>query len=350
VALEAQKKKEVEERKKFCLEQSVVANVSRYCTTRIAQRLQAGTTTRVLDFGPDGEPQREAESDQCRSAAPESNRPAGGPEQPRITGPEQPRQAAPPNREVDPVTNLLLFSTPMDNVVAAHATVDQLAATGADALQISYVKALVTKAVEQPQAQCDSQGQMHSCSTMSRAASSAACHAITVANNGPDLCQRQVVPAHSTTNQSRPQHQQVAANGQPIDARTHVNNVRQWRSQQSHDLRHTLNHNRVNDDGSHQVGAPLSRVRTACFEPMVRGKRYPIPFRAPKEIEKYEPLLDPSVWIDLYPMVLGIVGHTDLLVARYLPLMMDGDTRQWVNILEPNNIDSWEEMRAAFVN
>jgi hypothetical protein len=30
--------------------------------------------------------------------------------------------------------------------------------------------------------------------------------------------------------------------------------------------------------------------------------------------------------------------------------MMDGDTRQWVNSLKPNIIDSWEEMRAAFVN
>jgi hypothetical protein len=83
---------------------------------------------------------------------------------------------------------------------------------------------------------------------------------------------------------------------------------------------------------------------------MVRGERYPTPFWAPKEIKKYEPSLDPSVWINSYLMAMGIAGHTDLLAARYLPLMMDGDTRQWVNTLEPNNIDSWEDMRAAFVN
>jgi hypothetical protein len=228
VELEAQKKKEVEERKKFHLKQSAVANVLRYCTTRITQRLQAGTTTRVLDFGPDADPQRETDLEQRHNAALGSSRPPGGPEQPRITGPEQPRQATPPNREVDPITNLLLFSTPMDNIVAAQAAVDQLAATGTDALQINYVKALVTKAVEQQQAQCDSQGRMYTRSTASRAASSAARHAITVANNGPDPRQCQVIPTHSTTNQPRPQHQLVAANGQPIDACTHLNNVQQW--------------------------------------------------------------------------------------------------------------------------
>jgi hypothetical protein len=45
--------------------------------------------------------------------------------------------------------------------------------------------------------------------------------------------------------------------------------VQQWRSQQPYDLRHTINHNRFNDDGPNQVGAPLSRVGPACFGPMV---------------------------------------------------------------------------------
>jgi hypothetical protein len=48
-------------------------------------------------------------------------------------------------------------------------------------------------------------------------------------------------------------------------------------------------------------------------------------------------------------IVMGIVGHTDLFATRYLPLMMDGTTRQWINTLPPNNIDSWEDMRDTFV-
>jgi hypothetical protein len=82
---------------------------------------------------------------------------------------------------------------------------------------------------------------------------------------------------------------------------------------------------------------------------MVRGDRYPVPFRAPKEIEKYKPTLDPVVWIDSYLMAIGIASHTNLLAARYLPLMMEGSTRQWINTLPPNNIDSWEDMRLTFI-
>jgi hypothetical protein len=167
----------------------------------------------VLDFGPDADPQREAEQEQRHNTAPGSSHPHSGPEQPWIIKPEQPRWATLPNCEVDPITNLPLFSTPMDNVVASQAAVDQLAAMGADALHINYVKALVTKAVKQQQAQCDLQGRMYSRSTVSRVASSAARHAITDANNDPDPRQRQVFPAHSTTNQPRPQHQLVAAIG-----------------------------------------------------------------------------------------------------------------------------------------
>ena len=48
-------------------------------------------------------------------------------------------------------------------------------------------------------------------------------------------------------------------------------------------------------------------------------------------------------------MDMGIAGHSDLLAARYLPLMMDGGNRQWINTLPPNSIDSWEDMRLAFV-
>jgi hypothetical protein len=79
----------------------------------------------------------------------------------------------------------------MDNIIAIQAAVNNLEAAGTSALPINYVKALVTKGVEQQHAHYDSQGQMYSRSTASRAASSAARHAgeRTVANvhNSPNL-------------------------------------------------------------------------------------------------------------------------------------------------------------------
>src|SRR3954467_2908189 len=82
---------------------------------------------------------------------------------------------------------------------------------------------------------------------------------------------------------------------------------------------------------------------------MVRGQKYPQPFRAPKEVEKYDPSLDPIVWVDSYLMAMGIAGHSDLLAARCLPLMMEGTHRQWINKLPPGSIDSWNDMRKAFI-
>ncbi|KAK1684906.1 hypothetical protein QYE76_045754 [Lolium multiflorum] len=90
-------------------------------------------------------------------------------------------------------------------------------------------------------------------------------------------------------------------------------------------------------------------VGPACFGPMIRGESCPVGFKGPRDIEKYDTHIDPTVWIDSYTMAMGIQGHSELLAARYLPLMMDGINRHWFNTLPPNSIDSWEEARAAFI-
>ncbi|KAK1612001.1 hypothetical protein QYE76_035674 [Lolium multiflorum] len=106
----------------------------------------------------------------------------------------------------------------------------------------------------------------------------------------------------------------VTANGQPIDACNHIVNDQAWRA-----------HNRLN---VHYVDEP---PRQSAFN------------------RKYDTHIDPTVWIDSYTMAVGIQGYTELLAARYLPIMMDGMNRQWFNTLPPNNIDSWEEVRADFI-
>ncbi|KAK1678366.1 hypothetical protein QYE76_039214 [Lolium multiflorum] len=93
----------------------------------------------------------------------------------------------------------------------------------------------------------------------------------------------------------------------------------------------------------------FTRVGPACFGPMIRGEPYPAGFKGPRDIEKYDTHIDPTVWIDSYAMEMGIQGHSEFLAARYLPLMMDGVNRHWFNTLTANSIDSWEEARAAFI-
>lgn len=49
-------------------------------------------------------------------------------------------------------------------------------------------------------------------------------------------------------------------------------------------------------------------------------------------------------------MAMGYSGYTDLMAAKYLPLMMGGSTRHWLNSLTPGSIDSWHDMKDAFIN
>ncbi|KAK1664652.1 hypothetical protein QYE76_052811 [Lolium multiflorum] len=203
-----------------------------------------------------------------------------------------------------------------------------------------HAKALVAKALEQQHAAADSQGRLYSRSSASRAASSAAANrAIVNVNNCPPPAPR---AAHSTNHrvEPRPARAMVAANGQAIDARTHILNDQEWRAR-----------NRANDRFADEAPrqSAFNRVGPACFGPMIRGEPYPVGFKGPRDIEKYDTHIDPTVWIDSYTMAMGILGYSELLAARYLPLMMDGVNRHWFNTLTPNSIDSWDEARAAFI-
>ncbi|KAK1668472.1 hypothetical protein QYE76_056631 [Lolium multiflorum] len=340
-ALEEQRKKELAERQKFRLEQDEVRAVSHYRQQRNRRRMERA---RANDFpsarlnfdDPDGEIRvaRIQNPDIPEGSRAAADRAAhGAPPPPPPPPPEVPRA------EVD-ANGLPLHSSPADNVAAAHAVLARIPETGDGAILVQHAKALVAKALEQQHAAADSQGRLYSCTSTSRAASSdAANRAIVNANNGPSPAPR---AAHSSNNriEPRPARVMVAANGQPVDARTHIVNDQEWRAR-----------NRLND--RHADEAPrqsaFTRIGPACFGPMIRGEPYPVGFKGPRDIEKYDTHIDPTVWIDSYAMAMGIQGHSELLAARYLPLMMDGVNRHWFNTLTVNSIDSWEEARAAFI-
>ena len=63
----------------------------------------------------------------------------------------------------------------------------------------------------------------------------------------------------------------------------------------------------------------------------------------------YEPTMDPQTWIDNYAMAMDIVNASDLICARYLPLMLGGSARTWINNVPRDSIDWWKDMTRAFV-
>src|SRR3954471_795942 len=128
---------------------------------------------------------------------------------------------------------------------------------------------------------------MYSRSSCSRAASSGRPMVANTPNcPPPEPLQLQHRPAHValSTNDPRPANNFVAANGQPVDARTHIIKNQSWRARQPGDLWNTLTNHR---DG--EPRGSLSLVGPLCFGPMIRGKTYPTNFKAPKEIEKTTP-------------------------------------------------------------
>ena len=82
---------------------------------------------------------------------------------------------------------------------------------------------------------------------------------------------------------------------------------------------------------------------------MIRGEPYPENFHGLRDIEKYNPTVDPVMWVNAYLLAMGFVRHNSLLAARYLPLMMEGTSRHWTQGLKARSIDSWEDMHQAFV-
>ncbi|KAK1678370.1 hypothetical protein QYE76_039218, partial [Lolium multiflorum] len=285
-ALEEQRKKELAERQKFRLEQDEVRAVSHYRQQRNRRRMERA---RANDFpsarlnfdDPDGEIrvariQNPDIPEGSRAAADRAAR--GAPPPPPPPPPEVPRA------EVD-ANGLPLHSSPADNVAAAQAVLARIPETGDGAILVQHAKALVAKALEQQHAAADSQGRLYSRTSASRAASSdAANRAIVNANNGPPPAPR---AAHSSNNrvEPRPARVMVAANGQPVDARTHIVNDQEWRAR-----------NRLND--RHADEAPrqsaFTRIGPACFGPMIRGEPYPVGFKGPRDIEKYDTHIDPT--------------------------------------------------------
>src|SRR4051812_17385153 len=162
-------RKELAERNRFRLKRESAAHVSRYRDRRAQQRrMEDLDITRNLNFDNAGDPTRPPPGG---TAAPGGQTHVGGRENgPPPQPPPNQERPAPPEPVVDPITNLPLYSTPMDNFLAMQATIANLDPAGEHADQINYAKALVNKAVEQQVTASDSCGRIYSRTSSSRAA------------------------------------------------------------------------------------------------------------------------------------------------------------------------------------
>jgi hypothetical protein len=75
-----------------------------------------------------------------------------------------------------------------------------------------------------------------------------------------------------------------------------------------------------------------------CFGQRIHDEPIPHGFKIEKNIRQYNGVDMPLIWLQDYFSVVKFVGGSPNVVVRYLPLMLFGTTRQWINDLAENSI------------
>jgi hypothetical protein len=87
----------------------------------------------------------------------------------------------------------------------------------------------------------------------------------------------------------------------------------------------------------------------ACFGPRIRNEPFPERFSLPRDTPKYNGAVKPEDWLTDYATAVGIAGGNKRVAVRYVPLMLLGTARTWLNSLKANSINSWLDFSEVFV-
>jgi hypothetical protein len=71
-------------------------------------------------------------------------------------------------------------------------------------------------------------------------------------------------------------------------------------------------------------------------------------FKIEKNICQYNGVDRPLTWLQDYFDIVQFAGGSPNVFLRYLPLMLSGIVRQWINDLAENSIQTWSDMQTAF--
>ena len=88
----------------------------------------------------------------------------------------------------------------------------------------------------------------------------------------------------------------------------------------------------------------------ACFGPRIM-KQAPVPnFQLPRGTKTYDGSTKPEDWLADYVTAVHIAGGSRRWAVRYVPQMLEGSARIWLNNLEENSIECWLDFSEAFVS
>ena len=86
-----------------------------------------------------------------------------------------------------------------------------------------------------------------------------------------------------------------------------------------------------------------------CFGPRIRDEPFPKGFTLPRDTPKYTGSVKPEDWLVDYSTAVSIANGNKRFTVKYVPLMLQGTARTWLNSLKPRSINSWVDFTEAFV-
>ena len=86
-----------------------------------------------------------------------------------------------------------------------------------------------------------------------------------------------------------------------------------------------------------------------CFGPRIRDEPFPRGFTLPRDTPKYTGSVKPEDWLVDYSTAVSIANSNKRVAVKYVPLMLQGTARTWLNSLKPRSINSWVDFTEAFV-
>src|SRR3954466_7045158 len=86
-----------------------------------------------------------------------------------------------------------------------------------------------------------------------------------------------------------------------------------------------------------------------CFGPRIRDEPFPKGFTLPRDTPKYTGSVKPEDWLVDYSTAVDIASGNKRVAVKYVPLMLQGTARTWLNSLKPRSINSWVDFTEAFV-
>ena len=86
-----------------------------------------------------------------------------------------------------------------------------------------------------------------------------------------------------------------------------------------------------------------------CFGPRIRDEPFPKGFTLPRDTPKYTGSVKPEDWLVDYSMAVSIANSNKRVAVKYVPLMLQGTARTWLNSLKPRNINSRVDFTEVFI-